>query len=138
MDASGVLTHEVDCYDPTSNTWSRKADLPTARWHCAGAVANGKFYVIGGDNAAGAALNKIEVYNPDSNTWASENPLPTARSGTGAGVVNGVIYAIGGGDPSNPLTTNEAFTVCGECGVWVTKASMPSARINAAADAING
>src|SRR5437667_290330 len=58
-DASNILTHQLDCYDPVSNTWTQRADLPTARWHCAGAVANGKFYVIGGDDAAGSALNAV-------------------------------------------------------------------------------
>ncbi|MHC4439988.1 MAG: Kelch repeat-containing protein, partial [Planctomycetota bacterium] len=50
-DAIGIST--VDEYDPASNTWTRKADMPTARSSSpSSAVVDGKIYVIGGDNEA--------------------------------------------------------------------------------------
>jgi N-acetylneuraminic acid mutarotase len=41
----------VEEYDPSANTWTRKASMPVATWHTAAATAsNGKIYVIGGVN----------------------------------------------------------------------------------------
>jgi len=40
----------LEAYDPTSNTWTAKATMPTARSAPAGAVLGNKFYVLGGSD----------------------------------------------------------------------------------------
>ena len=40
----------VEAYDPVTDTWERKADVPTIIHKHATSVVNGKIYVIGGSN----------------------------------------------------------------------------------------
>ena len=37
----------VAVYDPATNTWTKRADMPTPRWSPASAVVDGKICVIG-------------------------------------------------------------------------------------------
>jgi N-acetylneuraminic acid mutarotase len=53
-------------FNPTTLTFKKKADMPTAGYGSSTAVLNGKIYVIGGNYR----FNKIEIYNPKTNTWA--------------------------------------------------------------------
>ena len=97
----------VEEYDPETDTWTRKADMPTPRNVHAASVVNGKIYVIGGSPDA----SRVEEYDPKTDTWTRKANLPTPRGTLSCSVVNGYIYAIGG-NPSNTsqgLSTVEAY-----------------------------
>ena len=54
------------------DTWTRKADMPTAREYLSNnaPVVNGKIYVIGGWlTTNGPGLSAVEEYNPATDTW---------------------------------------------------------------------
>ncbi len=84
----------VEEYNPVTDTWTKKADMPTPRGIFSTSVVNGKIYAIGGYN--GAFLPTVEAYDPVTNSWTRKADMPTARSNLSAGTVNGKIYAIGG------------------------------------------
>ena len=86
----------VEEYDPKTDTWTKKADMPTARWGLSTSVVDGKILVIGGLDEAGEALHIVEQYDPMTATWTKKGDMPTARMGLSTSVVNGKIYAIGG------------------------------------------
>jgi len=110
-------------YDPVSDTWTTKANLPTKRSGFAWGVVNNKIYIIGGGSIG--TLN--EEYDPASDTWTTKSPMPTARYGLAIGVVNNKIYAIGGADSNdNVLNTNEEYNPISD--TWTTKSPMPTAR----------
>jgi len=70
----------VDVYDPTTDTWTTAADLPTVRGNHTAAVVDGKIYAIGGDTGPGAAtpLSIVEEYDPGLSTSVSPaGKLPT-------------------------------------------------------------
>ena len=46
FDGTNMAT--VEEYDPASDTWAKKADLPNLRSHVATQVVDGKIYAIGG------------------------------------------------------------------------------------------
>lgn len=111
-----VGTHEV--YDPATNTWSKRADMPTPRNHAAAGVIDGRIYVAGG--RAGSVfipnalnLDLVEEYDPASDQWALRTPMPTARSATAWGVHGGRLYVAGGEirhrDIWGTYTTVESF-----------------------------
>jgi len=53
----------VEAYDPVTNTWATKANMPTARWNLAAASANGILYALGGlSPTSGYTVN--EAYTP--------------------------------------------------------------------------
>jgi len=80
------------------DTWTRKADMPTARWFHSTSAVNGKIYAIGGDATGSRTLatSNMEEYDPATDTWTEKADMPTARGFLSACAVNGKIYAIGG------------------------------------------
>jgi Kelch motif protein len=108
------ILHDVDVYDPVTDTWDTSpADMPTAR---AGmyAVANkgGTVYVIGGWDGVGTGLNTNEAYKVARDVWTTGLlPMPTARAESGAAGHGGRIYIVGGSRPAfgASVNANEAF-----------------------------
>ena len=92
----------VEVYDPKTDTWERKIDMPTARAGVATLVVDGKIYAIGGAEIkkfqAGQSFKRlpvIEMYDPITDTWTQKADMPELR-GSDACVVDGKIYLIGG------------------------------------------
>jgi len=116
-------------------TWTRKADMPTARIGLSASVVNGKIYVIGG--AKDKVFSIVEEYNPATDTWTKKSDMPTARQWLSTSVVNGKIYAIGGGpDTFVPLSTVEVYDPAADA--WTKKSDMPTARGAFGTSVVNG
>ena len=75
-------------YDPTTDTWTEKASMPTPRANFAIAVFQNKIYVIGAHGYSCAN----EVYDPATDTWETKTPMPTNRTYLSASVVGGKIH----------------------------------------------
>lgn len=93
----------VEMYDPTTDTWTQKTDMPTPR-KTKTCVVDGKIYAIGGwsTDSEQSHLETVEVYDPATDTWAKAQSMNHARCSAAISVVNGEIYAIGGiGWPPN-------------------------------------
>lgn len=90
----------VEVYDPVSDNWELRSDIPTSRSSAAAAVFKNRCYVIGGANSGGPlsppALSAVEIYDPETDTWTSGAPLPEPRGTAGSAVVKGKIYLVGG------------------------------------------
>jgi N-acetylneuraminic acid mutarotase len=116
-------------YDPATDTWTRKADMPTARWGLTAAVVGDKIYALGGYTAYGvASLSVLEVYDPATDTWDSKAAMPTPRGWFTTSVVDGKIFAIGAAQPpSGPwLATVDMYDPLTD--TWTPRANMPTAR----------
>jgi len=113
----------VEAYDPSTDTWTRKADMPTTRSFSSTCVVDGKIYVIGG---AMPGKSDVEAYDPETDTWTRKAPMPTARYLLGTSVVGGKIYAIGGWRHSanGPLySTVEVYDPATD--TWTKKGDIP-------------
>ena len=110
------------------DTWTRKADMPTAKVGLSTAVVNGKIYAIGGgkDVALLQEFSIVEEYNPVTDTWAMKADMPTQRGGHSTSTVNGRIYAIGGIGNYLTLSIVEEYNPVTD--TWKQKADMPTAR----------
>lgn len=132
----------VEEYDPATNVWEKKADMPTARMWLATAVVKGKIYAMGGiDRYLGEVLRTVEVYDPVSDSWTKQADMPTARRSLSAVAVDGKIYIIGGTDtpccpPSKLFSLVEEYDPVAN--VWTRKADMPTPRISASLCILNG
>lgn len=126
-----------EMYDPATDQWTAKANMPHGRTWPAAAFANNKIYVSGGwDLGSGGMLNYNEEYDPVGDTWATKTPDPVVRKWHSAAAVNGKIYFIGGGDSSNNIIgTNEEYDPVQD--TWTTKASMPTPRMGFACCILN-
>jgi N-acetylneuraminic acid mutarotase len=87
-------------YDPVSQIYKLRANIPTPRKWATTAAVNGKIYLIGG--ASGVAergvTNANEAYDPITDRWETKAPLPIAAfGGTDKNpVINGKIYVTHG------------------------------------------
>jgi N-acetylneuraminic acid mutarotase len=103
----------VEEYDPATDTWTTKTNMPTARFWPSACTVNELIYVIGGlERQNGTTYGTVEEYNPATDTWATRPGMPTPRLYVSTSVVNGKIYAIGGMPCSGclPVNTNEEYT----------------------------
>ena len=63
-------------YDPTTDTWRRRADMPTARLSFAVAAVGGKIYAIGGRTLVDRQIfATVEEYDPVTDTWITKTPI---------------------------------------------------------------
>jgi hypothetical protein len=100
-------------YDPATDTWSAKANMPTARLWLSASSVSGRMYAVGGCTSPfSATMSTVEEYDPVMNTWTTKAEMSTARKGLSTSTVNGKIYAIGGTSVagwSTPLSTVEEY-----------------------------
>jgi N-acetylneuraminic acid mutarotase len=99
--ATGQDFSRVEVYDPETDTWTTRADMPTPRSHMTVSALGGKIYAIGGGarivaGRSGEWLQLLEVYDTATNRWARAADLPTPRSVMSSSVVDGRIYVMGG------------------------------------------
>jgi len=120
-------------------TWTKKADMPTARKMLSACVVDGKIYAIGGGGQIkNQFLATLEVYDPATDTWTRKADMPTARNTQNcASVVNGKIYAIGANNMQKWVSTVEEYDP--ETDTWrKKKADMPTLRSHLSTSAVNG
>jgi hypothetical protein len=108
--AKGWIVGTNEEYNPTTDTWTFKASMPTPRYSFAIATYKNKIYCIGGiseykvPNATLTGVN--EVYDPSTDTWETKSSLPSVTYNVQANVVNDKIYIFTGTafwiyDPAN-------------------------------------
>lgn len=92
------------------DTWTNKADMPTARDSFSTSVVNGKIYAIGGQGPGWVSLSTVEEYDPRADEWTKKADMPNARQFLSASAVKGKIYAIGGWNGVSLSTVEEYDT----------------------------
>jgi N-acetylneuraminic acid mutarotase len=92
----GLNLNANEEYDPKTDTWRRRAPLPTTRSGIAAAVVGGRIFVFGGESTSGT-FRENEAYDPAKDTWAPYAPMLTARHGLAAVAVGDRIFVISGG-----------------------------------------
>ena len=152
LPVSGGIVGTNEEYDPTTNTWSMKAPMPTPVGYFFIAVYENKIYCIGGasffsDHEEAQLSNATQVYDPRTDTWSSKSPMPIAKStllyplydqasngvSGQANVASDKIFLIGGA-PNGWL--NEVYDPANDS--WTIKASVPtSLGLNYASTVIN-
>ncbi|OGU54358.1 MAG: hypothetical protein A2006_09295, partial [Ignavibacteria bacterium GWC2_35_8] len=86
----------VYAYNPLTNSWAQKQNMPTARFGLQACVYSNKIYVIGGSQSQSTALGTVEVYDPVNDTWEQGDNMPIISAFLTGAVVNDKIYVIGG------------------------------------------
>ena len=133
-------------YDPATDQWTKKKNMPLALHHPAWAELNGKIYVFGGfvkpekGPTAWQPIDNTWEYDPRADTWKALAPVPSKRGAAAAAVVGGKIYVIGGASmhpgsketavhparPHRSVDTNEVYDPA--TNTWETRQTMPTAR----------
>ena len=72
----------VEAYDPSTDTWTTKSPMPTARSGLSVCEVDGIIYAISGftDMNNPLSTNTVEAYDPKTDTWTTKAPIPTVRA----------------------------------------------------------
>jgi len=122
------VTNALRIYDIATNTWSSGANIPISPGveAAAGAVRQGKFYVMGGDDFNNA-LNTNFIYDIATNTWTTGAPLPDSRTNTSGTAYRGVIWVYGGVSLPGFTTTDTLLLYDAPSNTWANLGSAGTA-----------
>ena len=134
----------VEAYDPTTDKWTKKADIPTKRLWVTLSVVDGKIYAIGGQTLVerrgrkiAKTVKAIEVYDPAADAWENIGDAPHARFRMSAVALNGKIYVIGGSQGGlDKATLVEVFDPAQN--TWAEVAALNERRTEPTASAVAG
>jgi N-acetylneuraminic acid mutarotase len=130
----------VEEYDPVTDTWTSKSDMPTRRWSLGTCVIDGKIYAIGGIVGYPSISDAVEVYDPVTDTWSEKTPMPTRRYAMSTSYVNGKIFVFGGwhlcsaGYPMYKIV--EEYDI--NTDTWLRKSDMPFKIALMSGETLNG
>ena len=98
-----AITDLVEVYDPLTDRWEKRADMPTARSADDAVVVDSKIYVLGGQtrfdgDLAGRFVTRIEAYNPKTDQWHQLRDMPMFKFGFSTVAVDNEIYMVNGMD----------------------------------------
>jgi N-acetylneuraminic acid mutarotase len=96
-------------YDPATETWTRKTNMPVFTSQMASVALGDKIVVIGGWYDSSCSPHKaVQIYDPETDTWTREADTPFLKACFSANVVNNRIYVIGGTDRPHPCPTTSS------------------------------
>jgi N-acetylneuraminic acid mutarotase len=113
-------------YDPSTDTWTAIASMPTPRESFSVATYDNKIFVMGGfeiDEGISCSVN--EVYDPSTNTWSTAASMPISTAEAQADTVDDKIYVMGGTGGPAYTTVNETQIYDPNMDSWSTGVSMP-------------
>jgi N-acetylneuraminic acid mutarotase len=132
--ATGTDAYDFYEYDPATDKWTKKADLPGATNRSAGISfsANGKGYIgLGTENYLSTSpenlLKDLWMYDPATDTWTQKASLPdSGRNNSACFVVNNKAYVIGGEVTSSGLVTTDVWEYDVTNDTWASKSPYPN------------
>ncbi|MCP4612478.1 MAG: hypothetical protein GY845_27585 [Planctomycetes bacterium] len=121
------------------DTWTYKADMPTARVFVGGCVLEGKIYVISGAPSASSLTPAVEMYDPIADMWTRMANMPSARCYSATCTFDGKIYVFGGTSPSMWASAKKnVYVYDPQTDSWTQKANMPYANSSCGIAVVDG
>jgi len=140
VNATGnILYEDIWEYDPSSNTWTQKANYGGGlNYHAACFVVDNIAYVGGGRIPSGSYTNEFWKYDVSTNTWTSISNFPgPARRGAIAFTVDNKGF-VGTGQTTSGVS-KDFYSYDPLTGNWSAVAQLPGpARTSAVAFDLNG
>ena len=91
-------SNRVDVYDPATDTWNRKKDMPVGLTHLNAVVDGDHIWLAGGFKGKhpGPLTDEVWKYDIASDSWAPGPRLPQPRAGGGLAVLEHRLHYFGG------------------------------------------
>jgi N-acetylneuraminic acid mutarotase len=134
---------DVDEYDPLTDSWTSKANMPHPRAYAAAVKgSNGKIYIFGGiARTYGCGqidcqidVEQVDEYDPINDTWASKASMPTPRHLAAAALgPDGKIYVFGGEQASLYGSLRSVEEYAPSTDTWQSRPDLPAPRSGLAA-----
>lgn len=121
----------------SQSEWVYAVPMQESRKNASAAVAGGKIYVLGGENAA-SSLKSFAVYDTEKKTWEALPDYPGTETGICRAVMfayNNEIYVIGGQTDTGATAKvlNSVYTFNTDSRLWQKKTDLAEGRTNMAA-----
>ncbi len=89
----------LDAYDPQTDSWTRKADLPSARSHFEpGTMVHNEKIIIAGGRRGGFFFDDVTEYDPATDEWTERCELPENLLAPAAKVFGDRLIVANGGE----------------------------------------
>jgi N-acetylneuraminic acid mutarotase len=130
-----VPSNLTEVYNPATDTWTTKAQMPTAVYGCTSALIDSKIYVIENSYSGDATLFRLnQIYDAETDTWSFGQPIPIRMPEAAAAATTGVyapkrVYVLGGfSDVSSYPFPFETQIYDPATDTWSTGTPMPTVR----------
>lgn len=134
-------TTRVDAYDPLTNAWQRRTDLPVPVTHTMTARRGSEVWIAGGfvGDHPGRATDAVWRYLPAEDRWMPGPSLPAARGG-GALVAleDGTLHFFGGWLPDRATDSPDHWRLPAGDSLWTPMADFPDPRGHLSAVVLDG
>jgi N-acetylneuraminic acid mutarotase len=141
----GTLCAANEVYDPLTDTWKNKTEMPTTRQRPIANVVDDKIYIIGGFQYQDLPpphttiqLDVNEVYDPKTDAWTTKKPIPFTTSNPSSATIDNKIYVIGGFQKNLNQMGNLNQIYNPQSDTWSQGAPIPTAIALAGAGATTG
>ncbi len=129
-DPSGEQTGHTQIYDPSTDSWSLGAVMPSPGDFATSAVSSLGIHVVGGSRSGVGVLADHRLYDPSTDQWTTLPDLPVALGGSAAEYFDGRVFVVGGVAGSRSyVDSNYAFDI--EASSWSSAAALPGPRLSA-------
>lgn len=128
-------------FDVRERRWRTARPAPAARNSAAGAVIDGRLYVVGGRTVSGGNVPDLTGYDPRTDRWETLRPLPQAAGGIAAAALSGRLFVFGGewfGPGGAGGVYREVWEYDPALDAWRACAPMPTPRHGLAAVSVRG
>lgn len=83
-------------FDTKTLQFNRGPDAPVALNSAAGAVIDGRLYVVGGRTVRSGNKASLQIYDPTAGRWTTGPDMPQAQGGLAAATLDGALLVFGG------------------------------------------
>ncbi len=134
-------SHQVDVYDPASDSWTRLKDMPTRLTHLNPALDGPTIWFAGGFKGKhpGPVTSEVWKYDAATDTWAAGPPLPEPRAGGGLAVVGRNLHYFGGYKADRQTDAGDHWSLPLDGGTaWQREADLPDPRGHVSSVVLDG
>ncbi len=136
-----AASNQLDVYDPVSDTWTRKQDMPTRVTHLNPALDGLTIWLAGGFKGKhpGPVTNEVWKYDVTADTWTAGAPLPEPRAGGGLEVVGRRLHYFGGYKSDRQTDSGDHWSLNLDDGkTWEREADLPTPRGHLSSAVLDG
>jgi N-acetylneuraminic acid mutarotase len=134
-------SNQVDVYDPASDSWTRKKDMPTRLTHLNPAIDGNTIWFAGGFKGKhpGPVTAEVWKYDIAADAWTAGPSLPERRAGGGLAVVEGKLHYFGGYKADRDTDAGDHWSLSLDGGTeWQREADLPHPRGHVSAVVLDG
>ncbi|XP_016663760.1 kelch-like protein 3 [Acyrthosiphon pisum] len=121
-DETDKVLNSVECYDPTTDSWTSIAKMQVRRCSVGVRVLDGILYALGGYDGS-KTLRSVETYSSSRGIWTSIADMHLCRKYSGVVALGGMLYVIGGSDGTCNLKSVEMYNP--KTNTWTMLTALP-------------